>query len=143
MATANNLNRFLEAQATTYQQALSEIKSGRKRSHWMWFIFPQLQGLGYSETARYYAIQDMEEARLYLQHSVLGPRLIEISEAMLQVEGKTASQILGSPDDLKLKSSMTLFAALPAAAPIFRAVLEKYYDGEEDEKTLQLLGPER
>ncbi len=105
----------------------------------MWFIFPQLQGLGYSETARYYAIKDQEEAQLYLQHPVLGQRLVEISKAMFALEGKTANQVLGSPDDLKLRSSMTLFAAVPGADPVFKAVLDKYYSGKEDEKTLQLL----
>ncbi|SIT90022.1 DUF1810 domain-containing protein [Pontibacter indicus] len=139
MKTHTSLNRFLDAQATCYEQALSEIKSGRKRSHWMWFIFPQLQGLGYSETARFYAINDLQEAALYLQHPVLGPRLIEISKAMLALEGKTANQVLGNPDDLKLKSSMTLFAAVPGADPVFKAVLDKYYRGEEDQRTLQLL----
>jgi uncharacterized protein (DUF1810 family) len=141
MSTQNtsNLTRFLDAQASSYEQALSEIKSGRKRSHWMWFIFPQLQGLGYSETARFYAIKDLQEAELYLQHPVLGPRLVAISKAMLALEGKTANQILGNPDDLKLKSSMTLFAAIPGADPVFKAVLDKYYNGEEDEKTLRLL----
>ncbi|MBF8964399.1 DUF1810 domain-containing protein [Pontibacter sp. FD36] len=134
-----SLARFLDAQASSYEQALTEIKNGRKRSHWMWFIFPQLQGLGYSETARYYAIKDLEEARLYLQHPVLGQRLVEISKAMLALEGKTANQVLGSPDDLKLRSSMTLFAAVPGADPVFKAVLDKYYSGKEDEKTLQLL----
>lgn len=139
MKTHTSLNRFLDAQSTSYEQALSEIKSGHKRSHWMWFIFPQLQGLGYSETARFYAINDLQEAELYLQHPVLGPRLIEISKAMLALEGKTANQVLGNPDDLKLKSSMTLFAAVPGADPVFKAVLDKYYRGEEDQRTLQLL----
>lgn len=139
MKDSDSLIRFLDAQSNSYEQALSEIKSGRKRSHWMWFIFPQLQGLGYSETARFYAIKDLPEARLYLQHPVLGPRLIEISKAMLALEGKTANQILGNPDDLKLRSSMTLFASVPGADPVFQAVLDKYYGGEEDEKTLQLL----
>jgi uncharacterized protein (DUF1810 family) len=135
----SDLARFLDAQASSYEQALSEIKNGRKHSHWMWFIFPQLQGLGHSETARFYAIKDLKEAQLYLQHPVLGPRLIEISKAMLAVEGKTANQILGNPDDLKLRSSMTLFAALPDVDPVFKAVLDKYYKGEADEKTLRLL----
>jgi uncharacterized protein (DUF1810 family) len=139
MKNSDSLNRFLEAQASSYEQALSEIKSGRKRSHWMWFIFPQLQGLGYSETARFYAIEDLQEAQLYLQHPVLGARLIEISKVMLALEGKTANHILSSPDDLKLRSSMTLFAAVPGADPVFQAVLDKYYNGEADEKTLQLL----
>ena len=139
MKDSDSLIRFLDAQSNSYEQALSEIKSGRKRSHWMWFIFPQLQGLGYSETARFYAIKDLQEARLYLQHPVLGPRLIEISKALLALEGKTANQILGNPDDLKLRSSMTLFASVPGADPVFQAVLDKYYRGGADEKTLQLL----
>jgi uncharacterized protein (DUF1810 family) len=139
MKTHDSLNRFLDAQASSYEQALSEVKSGRKRSHWMWFIFPQLQGLGYSETARFYAIKDLQEAQLYLQHPVLGPRLVEISNAMLELEGKTANQILGNPDDLKLRSSMTLFDAVPGADPVFKAVIDKYYSGKADEKTLQLL----
>lgn len=139
MKDSDSLFRFLDAQSNSYEQALSEIKSGRKRSHWMWFIFPQLQGLGYSETARFYAIKDLQEARLYLQHPVLGPRLIEISKALLALEGKTANQVLGNPDDLKLRSSMTLFASVPGADPVFQAVLDKYYRGEADEKTLQLL----
>ncbi|MBX0333834.1 DUF1810 domain-containing protein [Pontibacter sp. HSC-14F20] len=139
MKNNDSLTRFLDAQTDSYEQALSEIKSGRKRSHWMWFIFPQVQGLGYSETAQFYAIKDLEEARLYLQHPVLGPRLVEISKAMLALEGKTANQILGNPDDLKLRSSMTLFAAVPNADPVFKNVLDKYYKGEADEKTRQLL----
>ncbi|PVY44202.1 DUF1810 domain-containing protein [Pontibacter virosus] len=139
MKNSDPLNRFLDAQASSYEQALSEIKSGRKRSHWMWFIFPQLQGLGYSETARFYAIKDLQEAQLYLQHPVLGPRLVEISKAMLALESKTATQALGNPDDLKLRSSMTLFAAVPGADPVFQAVLDKYFNGEKDKKTLQLL----
>ncbi|MHC2991027.1 calpastatin [Pontibacter sp. HJ8] len=139
MTTENNLQRFIDAQAGSFQQALTEIRSGRKQSHWMWFIFPQLQGLGYSETARYYAIRDLEEAALYLQHPVLGQRLIEISKALLHLEGKTANQILGSPDDLKLKSSMTLFGSLENADPVFQAVLDKYFKGSKDDKTLQLL----
>lgn len=139
MATENNLQRFVDAQAGSYQQAVSEIRSGRKQSHWMWFIFPQLQGLGYSETARYYAIRNREEARLYLQHPVLGQRLIEISKALLQLEGKTSNLIFGSPDDLKLKSCMTLFGSLENADPVFQAVLDKYFNGSEDHKTLQIL----
>jgi uncharacterized protein (DUF1810 family) len=139
MATENNLQRFIDAQTGSYQQALSEIRSGRKRSHWMWFIFPQLQGLGYSETARYYAIRNIEEARLYLQHPILGQRLIEISKALLQLEGKTANQILVSPDDLKLKSCMTLFGLLENADPVYQAVLDKYFNGSKDHKTLQIL----
>lgn len=134
-----NLNRFLEAQAASYQTALSEIKSGRKRSHWMWYVFPQIQGLGVSETARFYALHDAREAEAFAQHPVLGARLMEISQALLGLESNDAYHLLGSPDDTKLKSSMTLFAALPGAKPVFQQVLDKFYHGEQDNKTLQIL----
>ncbi|WP_162426991.1 DUF1810 domain-containing protein [Pontibacter pudoricolor] len=134
-----NLNRFLEAQESTYQTALSEIRNGRKCSHWMWFIFPQVAGLGFSETSQFYAIKTIDEAAAYLNHPVLGKRLSEISEALLTIDGRSANQIFGSPDDMKLKSSMTLFAAVSDADPVFRKVLEKYFNNQEDTKTLQLL----
>ncbi|NDK55951.1 DUF1810 domain-containing protein [Pontibacter fetidus] len=134
-----NLNRFVEAQQSTYQTALSEIRNGRKRSHWMWFIFPQVAGLGFSETSQFYAIKTIDEAKAYLHHPILGKRLAEISEALLTIAGKTANQVFGSPDDLKLKSSMTLFAAVSDENPVFRKILEKYFDGQQDAKTLQLL----
>ncbi|MBJ6118511.1 DUF1810 domain-containing protein [Pontibacter sp. BT310] len=134
-----NLNRFLEAQENTYQTALAEIRNGRKRSHWMWFIFPQVAGLGFSETSQFYGIKTIAEATAYLNHPVLGKRLEEITEALLTIDGKTANQIFGSPDDMKLKSSMTLFAAVSDEKPVFRKVLEKYFNGQEDTKTLQLL----
>ncbi|WP_151087814.1 DUF1810 domain-containing protein [Hymenobacter baengnokdamensis] len=136
----SNLNRFIEAQKADYQQALAEIKNGRKRSHWMWYIFPQIQGLGFSDISRHYAIQDLAEAEAYLQHPVLGRRLVEICHALLGLHNSDANQILGSPDDLKLKSSMTLFAALPAANPVFQAVLTKFFNGVGDDKTLRILG---
>lgn len=139
MKDAPNLSRFIDAQASNYMQALSEIRNGQKRSHWMWYVFPQLAGLGYSSTAIFYALSDLREATEYLNHPVLGPRLIEIATAMLQVDGKTATQILGTPDDLKLRSSMTLFGAVPDAAPVFQAVLDKYYNGQPDPATLALL----
>lgn len=107
-----DLQRFLDAQERDYRTALAEIKNGRKQSHWMWYIFPQIDGLGFSSTAKFYAIKDLTEAKNYFAHPVLGERLVEISKAMLEIEGKTANQILGSPDDMKLKSSMTLFGAL-------------------------------
>jgi uncharacterized protein (DUF1810 family) len=134
------LTRFLDAQANTYQTALAEIRNGRKRSHWMWYIFPQIQGLGLSETARFYAIQDLREVTAYARHPVLGPRLVEISTALLGLKSSDASAIMGSPDDLKLRSSMTLFAAVPGADPVFRAVLAKFFGGREDEKTLRIIG---
>lgn len=134
------LTRFLDAQASTYPTALAEIKAGRKRSHWMWFIFPQVQGLGLSETARFYAIQDLREAEAYARHPVLGPRLVEISQALLGLASSDAHAIMGSPDDVKLRSSMTLFAAVPGADPVFEAVLAKFFGGRRDEKTLRIIG---
>lgn len=135
----DDLKRFTEAQSEDYADALAEIKAGRKLSHWMWYIFPQIAGLGFSSTSRFYAIKTKAEAESYLKHPVLGKRLIEISNALLEIKGKTANQIFGSPDDMKLKSSMTLFGALDNADPIFQQVLDKYYDGAADQKTLELL----
>src|SRR5579875_938294 len=127
MPKETSLKRFIDAQQTDYQTALAEIKNGRKRSHWMWYIFPQVQGLGFSETSRFYAIKDVAEAEEFLKHPVLGDRLISISEELLQLNTNNASQIFGSPDDLKLKSCMTLFASLPGTNPVFQAVLEKFF----------------
>ena len=135
----SDLDRFLEAQESDYARALAEIKSGRKRSHWMWYIFPQIAGLGYSSTSKFYAIRNRTEAESYLAHPILGARIVEISNALLEIEEKTANQIFGSPDDMKLKSSMTLFGALDETNPVFRKVLEKYFDGEEDRRTLELI----
>ncbi len=135
----NDLKRFLEAQANDYATALAEIQAGRKQSHWMWYIFPQMANLGFSATSKFYAIKDRSEAENYLAHPVLGARLIEISAALLEVKGKTANQIFGSPDDMKLKSSMTLFSALENTNPIFRQVLDKYFDGAKDRRTLELI----
>ena len=140
MATANTLQRFLDAQATDYAQALTEIKKGRKRSHWMWYIFPQIRGLGFSSTSQHYAIQGAAEAQAYLAHPVLGARLVEIATALLGLASSNATSIMGSPDDLKLRSSMTLFAAVPGADPVFEAVLGKFFGGAPDTNTLQLLG---
>lgn len=136
----NDLQRFLDAQERDFEVALAEIKRGRKLSHWMWYIFPQIAGLGFSETARFYAIKDKTEAENYLAHPTLGKRLIEISSALTEIEGKTANQIFGSPDDMKLKSSMTLFGALDAANSVFQKVLDKYFDGAKDLRTIQILG---
>lgn len=135
----NDLKRFLDAQENDYERALAEIKRGRKQSHWMWYIFPQIAGLGSSETARFYAVRTKAEAELYLAHPVLGARLVEISEALLDIEGKTANQIFGSPDDVKLKSSMTLFGWLENAHPVFQRVLDKYFNGAKDWRTLDLI----
>jgi uncharacterized protein (DUF1810 family) len=134
------LSRFLQAQEGAYEQALAEIRSGRKRSHWMWYIFPQLQGLGLSSTSRLYAIKSLAEAEAYLNHPVLGPRLIECTEAVLGVEGGSASEIFGHPDDMKLRSCATLFTRLSPAGSVFDKLLEKYFRGQPDQRTLRLLG---
>ena len=138
MPNETSLQRFLDAQRATYQAALSEIKSGRKRTHWMWYIFPQIQGLGFSETARVYALRDRAEAAAFLQHPLLGTRLVEISSALLGLGSHDAHAVFGNPDDLKLKSSMTLFASL-RANPVFQQVLDKFYAGSPDEKTLHII----
>ena len=136
---SDSLKRFLTAQEGDYVRALAEIKNGRKQSHWMWYVFPQLAGLGFSETAKFYGIRDLEEAREYLEHPVLGSRLLEISKVLLQFKGKTANQIFGSPDDLKLRSSMTLFSLVENTDPVFQAVLGIYYSSSPDPKTLALV----
>ncbi len=135
-----NLSRFVAAQAGDYERALAEIKGGWKRTHWMWYVFPQFEGLGSSPTAQRYAIKSVEEARAYLAHPVLGPRLVECAEAALGVQGRTATEIFGSPDDLKLRSSATLFAAVSPPGSVFEQVLAKYYGGRHDERTLRLMG---
>lgn len=134
-----DLERFVKAQAYDYDAALREIRGGRKRSHWMWYIFPQLRGLGFSSTAQYYGIRDLEEAKAYMAHPVLGPRLAEISEALLGLDTCDPSAVMGYPDDLKLRSCMTLFALAAPEQPVFGRVLEKYYAGRRDERTLELL----
>jgi len=133
----STLNRFLDAQQQDYNRALSEIKNGRKLSHWMWYIFPQIAGLGFSHMAQLYAIEDLTEATDYLHHPVLGSRLVEIAGALLTIQGKTATQIMGSPDDLKLRSSMTLFSLIDGTDPVFQKVLDKYYDGKPDPQTIE------
>lgn len=138
---AFGLSRFIHAQDSVYDRVLEELKSGRKRSHWMWYIFPQVDGLGYSATSKHYAIKSMEEARAYLKHPVLGSRLLECADAVLAIEGRSASDILGYPDDLKLQSSMTLFASVAGPDSVFVHVLDKYFQGERDVRTLQLLEP--
>jgi uncharacterized protein (DUF1810 family) len=134
-----NLNRFLQAQEGAYEQALAEIRGGRKRTHWMWFIFPQIDGLGHSPTAKHYAIKSIDEARAYLAHPVLGPRLRECAEAAAGVEGRSAAAVFGSPDDLKLRSCATLFASVSPPGSVFDRLLGKYYEGRPDEQTLRLL----
>jgi uncharacterized protein (DUF1810 family) len=134
-----DLSRFLEAQNNSYDTALREIRAGRKRSHWMWYIFPQIQGLGYSAMAQHYAIRDLGEAREYLQHPLLGPRLIEISEALLALDESDPRRVMGSPDDLKLRSCMTLFQCAAPDQPVFGKVLDKFYGGRPDGRTLEIL----
>ncbi len=133
------LKRFLDAQNQVYLAALSEIKKGKKTSNWMWYVFPQLKGLGKSETSNAYGIADLAEANSYAAHPVLGKHLVEISEALLQLNGRTAEEIFGYPDNLKLISCMTLFASTDNAHPVFGEVLEKYFKGIPDEQTLKML----
>ena len=135
-----NLERFVESQENVYEQALHELRDGRKETHWMWFIFPQMDGLGSSSTARHFSIKSLDEAKAYLAHPVLGPRLRECCKAILAVQDKSASEIFDFPDDLKLRSSMTLFAQARPEDPVFPCILEKYFDGEADSRTLELLG---
>ncbi len=132
----SNLERFIKAQEMDYDTALSEIKNGHKRSHWMWYIFPQIQGLGHSEMSRYYAIKDKEEARAYMEHPVLGARLMEISEALMKLRTNDISGVMAYPDDRKLRSSMTLFS-LVSNEPVFQNVLDKFFSGERDKFTLE------
>ena len=134
------LDRFLDAQRGDYAAALAEVRRGRKTSHWMWYIFPQIAGLGQSSTARYYSIRDLEEAREYYAHPVLGQRLREISGALLELRGSDPVAVFGGIDSMKLKSSMTLFAVAAPDDPLFRQVLDKYYGGEQDALTLRILG---
>lgn len=134
-----NLQRFITAQQTDYANALAEIKNGRKRSHWMWYIFPQIAGLGFSETSRHYGLKNADEAQAYLDDPVLGGRLIEICNELLKLSGNNATQIFGTPDDMKLRSCVTLFAALPNTNPVFQQVLDKFFGGEGDTKTLSII----
>ena len=134
------LDRFLDAQRGDYAAALAEVRRGRKTSHWMWYIFPQIAGLGQSSTARYYSIRDLEEAREYYAHPVLGQRLREISGVLLELRGSDPVAVFGGIDSMKLKSSMTLFALAAPDDPLFQQVLDKYYGGERDALTLRILG---
>ena len=140
MKNSDNLEHFVLAQGHSYEQAFQEISAGRKSSHWMWYIFPQIAGLGQSEMSRKYSIQDMQEAQDYINHPILGSRLIRISEELLALHGRSAYAIFGTPDDMKLKSSMTLFSLVENAPPVFQQVIEKYFDGQLDERTLKLTG---
>ena len=135
-----DLDRFVRAQEADYARALSELRAGRKRSHWMWYVFPQIEGLGKSEMSRRYSIKSADEARAYLDHPLLGARLRESFAAVQNVEGRSALEIFGSPDDLKLRSSATLFGAVSDEG-LFANVLQKYFDGKRDEETLRRVGP--
>lgn len=134
-----DLERFVEAQASVYPQVVAELAAGRKRSHWMWFVFPQLRGLGHSPMAQRYGISGAEEARAYLAHPLLGPRLLECTELVLAIERKSASDIFGSPDDVKLRSCMTLFEAVAPDQPAFATVLDTLFGGERDPRSLAML----
>ncbi len=134
-----DLSRFVDAQAGTYSQALAELRAGRKTGHWMWFVLPQVAGLGRSPTAQHYAISGLDEARAYLAHPVLGPRLVECAQALLDLPGDDAAAVLGPVDAMKLHSSMTLFAHADPGQPVFHAVLERYFAGQEDEATTSRL----
>lgn len=135
----HDLERFLDAQRDDYPRALAEVRNGRKRTHWMWYVFPQLAGLGHSPMAQHYAIRSLDEAKAYLAHPQLGPRLTECFEALLQAQGRSAHDIFGSPDDLKLRSCATLFSRAAPAGSVFEQVLDRYFGGERDERTLALL----
>jgi uncharacterized protein (DUF1810 family) len=134
-----DLHRFIEAQNGIYEKALAELKAGRKRSHWMWFIFPQIAGLGTSSMAEKYAIRSAEEASSYLADPILGSRLLRCVEAILSIDARSAHDIMGSPDDLKLRSSMTLFAAVSDHGSPFHKAIDHFYDGKFDERTISLL----
>ena len=135
-----DLSRFIKAQENSYEEALSEIKSGRKKGHWMWFIFPQFKGLGFTETSNYYSIKDLDEAKRYLSHPILGERLKLITKELLALNENNPNKVFGSPDDLKLKSSMTLFAVIDASQEnIFNAALDKLFNGQTDHNTLTLI----
>ena len=134
-----DLSRFLKAQESDYETALAEIRSGRKRSHWIWYIFPQLKGLGFSTLSYHYGIDDIDEAKAYMKDPVLSARLIEISRALLTLDSSDPGRVMGFPDDLKLCSSMTLFHAAAPEEPVFSQGREKFFGGRQDEKTLRIL----
>ena len=141
-----DLHRFVDAQERVYDTVLAELRAGAKRSHWIWFVFPQLRGLGRSPTAQHYGISTLDEARAYLAHPVLGPRLRECTELVAAIDGRSVDDIFGWPDNLKVRSSMTLFARAsdePETEAGFRAVLDKFYGGEEDPATVELLNSAR
>lgn len=134
------LDRFILAQERDYEIALTEISYGKKQTHWMWYIFPQIQGLGFSNTSKYYDLKDLKEATEYYLHPLLGPRLIKMTKVLLGHTEKTAQEIFGIPDDVKLRSCMTLFAAVPHADPVFQQAIDQFFDGAPDQKTQRILG---
>ena len=135
----NDLNRFVAPNERDFDEALSEIRAGRKRSHWIWYIFPQIQGLGVSSTSMYYGIRDLDEARRFLDHPVLGRNLREITEALLELDTDDADEVMGWPDNMKLRSSMTLFELADPDEDMFGRVLDKFYGGERDDRTVSIL----
>ena len=139
MRASFDLQRFVDAQSETFERARAELLAGRKTSHWMWFIFPQIEGLGQSAMARRYAISSLDEARAYIEHPILGRRLVECTRILNGLEGKSARDVFGYPDDLKLRSSLTLFAQAAPQEPAFEQALAKYYDGVQDPMTLERL----
>ena len=139
MSDTYNLQRFVEAQDQVYERVVEELSSGRKRSHWMWYIFPQLEGLGFSIASRRYGISGLDEAKAYLAHPLLGSRLKECTNLMLGIEGESVDRVLGHPDDLKFRSSMTLFSRASLGETLFDEAIDKYFAGDQDAKTLQLL----
>jgi len=139
METMNDLSRFVKAQTTTYDQALEEIRSGKKKSHWIWYIFPQLKGLGMSQTSEFYGIEDLEEAKAYLSDPVLGQRLKDITTALAELPEYDPEKVLGYPDNLKVRSCMTLFHAADPDEKLFQLILDKYFDGQKDPKTMEML----
>jgi uncharacterized protein (DUF1810 family) len=141
MFDKDGLDRFLQAQQQDYDTALGEIVTGKKRTHWMWYIFPQIAGLGLSSMSQRFGIRDIQEAEAFLSHPILGKRLISISNELLRLDSSDARSIFGSPDDMKLKSSMTLFALLPETDPVFEAVLTKFFGGAKDELTMTIIFP--
>ena len=142
MMKAYDLDRFIKAQEQDYETALKEIRQGRKRSHWIWYIFPQITGLGLSSISQYYAIASMEEAKAYMENAYLRDHLLEISKALLALDSSDPGRIMGYPDDLKLRSSMTLFAEASPEESVFQKVLDKYFGGEKDQRTLDILRTE-
>lgn len=142
MEDPHDLGRFVQAQDRVYDEVLAELRAGRKRSHWMWFVFPQLRNLGRSATAQHYGLSSRAEAEAYARHPVLGPRLADCTRLVLAVQGRSAHEILGSPDDMKLHSCMTLFRAACPEEPLFRQALDQYFGGRPDPRTLELLAAE-